>query len=151
MTQLLFSIVRFEARHALAIRLQEAQLRERAHIDEPETLRALEREDSFAFLDAQGAVLACAGLIDLPGWNGQRKFAWALLGERPGPAALLAITRAIRRYLDTCPARRIETSVDCNFPAGVIWASRLGFRCEGRMRGFGFDGADHFLFARAGR
>lgn len=138
----------FARHHGLSIRLQAAQRGSQDQLEDPETLLALEREQSFSFVDERGAVLACAGLIDLAGWGGQRKFAWALLADRPGAASLLRITRAIGGYLDCCPARRIETSVDCGFAAGVIWARRLGFACEGRMRAFGFDGRDHYLFAR---
>ena len=148
MAALPLQIVPFEPDHGREIQLQRAQLGARQQLDGAETLAALEREESFTVIGADGAVLACAGLIDLGGWDGQRKFAWALLAERPGGSVLLAITRAISRHLQACPARRIETSVDCNFAAGIVWAARLGFACEGRMRGYGFDGADHYLFAR---
>jgi hypothetical protein len=140
-------ILPFTAAHGRAIHLQHRQRESRTDLDQFETLRALEQEQSFTLMDG-GEIVACAGLIDFPGWNGQRKFAWALIAPNPGCRRMLVLTRAIKQFLEKCSIRRIETTVDCDFAGGVIWAVRLGFHCEGRMRMFGRDRRDHFLFAR---
>lgn len=141
-----FRLVKFEAWHATALAVQPAQQGDAAAIA-PEDLREVESEQSMTAFDEAGP-FACAGLIAVPGWHGQRMLAWALLGRRLGAARLLFITRAILRALEACPARRIEMTVDSGFPAGILWAARLGFTAEGRMRGYGPDGRDHYLFAR---
>lgn len=90
--------------------------------------------------------MACAGVIEL--WP-QRGYLWALLDRNVGPQ-MLALTRAIRAGLDGLGFRRLEMTVDADFPAGIRWARMLGFHCETPepMRAFTPAGRDCYLFAR---
>jgi len=54
----------------------------------------------------------------------------------------------LRLYHDLFGIRRYQCAVRCDFKSGQRWAEALGFTSEGIMRGYGPDGADHFLYAR---
>jgi hypothetical protein len=43
---------------------------------------------------------------------------------------------------------RMQMSVRVGYHEGWNWAQALGFKCEGIMKKYGTDGADHWLFAR---
>jgi hypothetical protein len=87
--------------------------------------------------------VAAAGLA--PQWDDHAK-AWAMLAD-DAAQHLVAITRAIRRFLDGRPERRIDTAVRTDFAAGHRWARMLGFEREGTMRCW-MGGQDHDLYAR---
>lgn len=90
-------------------------------------------------------VVACAGII--PVWD-NRAAAWAWLGDT-ARHHLVPITRAIVRFLDMQPCRRVEISVDRDFVQAHRWARMLGFHLEaGRMRAYRPDGGDCSLYAR---
>lgn len=93
-----------------------------------------------------GEPVACAGVVEM--WP-NRGHAWALLGDNAGPH-MIAITRAIRAFLDALPLRRVEMAVDPDFPAALRWARMLGFECEtpSPMRAYCPDGRGAYLFAR---
>lgn len=44
--------------------------------------------------------------------------------------------------------RRIQWEVRADYVMGRKWAESLGLTCEGLMRKWGPDGADHYLYAR---
>lgn len=74
--------------------------------------------------------------------------AWALMG-REWRRRAKEITEHVRLRLIEAPFHRLETTVDARFgPPAHAWVKRLGFRCEGLMRGFGTDKTDHWLYAR---
>lgn len=75
--------------------------------------------------DAQGRVLGIAGLLPQ---NPARAVAWALLADRPG-GHLLAMTRRARAGIEQGLKTydRIETFVDPEWPAAVLWVRALGF------------------------
>ena len=89
-------------------------------------------------------VVACAGIV--PYWEG-RVQAWSILSADVGAYAM-GIHRAVRRFLDTYPARRIECSIDPRSETAVRWATRLGFEYEGTMRGYTPSGDTMDLYAR---
>ena len=139
-------LVPFEAEHLREMVFQPAQALESTFMTADEAA-ALEGGASWTAI-ADDVVFGIGGLMDVGGWNGQRKIAWCALRPRPGVANLLAITRAAKAVLDACPARRIEASVKVGFANGQTWARRLGFAWEGIMRGYGQDGGDYHLYAR---
>lgn len=138
--------VPFLAGHLQEMVFQPAQELESTFMT-PEEARVLEHGLAWTAVD-DGAVMGIGGLMDVGGWNGQRKIAWCALRPRLGAGNLLAITRAVKIVLDACPARRIEASVKVGFANGQTWARRLGFVWEGVMRGYGQDGGDYHLYAR---
>lgn len=50
--------------------------------------------------------------------------------------------------MNKTPIRRLQISVRVDLDNGFKWANKLGFVCEGRMRNYGRDGSDYYLFAR---
>ena len=94
--------------------------------------------------EQHGDVLAIAGVT--PQWE-NRALAWALIGDCAGQH-FPSIHKAVRRFLERAPYRRIEASVDVGFEQGHRWIKMLGFEIEGYMRAYRPDGADMLLYAR---
>ena len=44
--------------------------------------------------------------------------------------------------------KRVQTAVRADFKIGLKFASWLGLQNEGLMKHYGFDGSDHFRYAR---
>ena len=64
----------------------------------------------------------------------------------------LVIARAIKKNF-SCLAKqhnikRVQTAVRADFKIGLKFASWLGLQNEGLMKHYGFDGSDHFRYAR---
>lgn len=109
-----------------------------------EQLKDLEAEQSFSgFWD--GRMVVASGVREC--WQ-DRGEAWAFLAGDMGRAALLAVHRAVKRYLDVCPFRRVEAVVDCDYRNAHQWVKMLGFRLEAeRLRAYRPDGGDCALYA----
>lgn len=136
-------VVAYEPEHLERLRLQPAQAYLSGRIGSEYARAMVVDGQSFSALSGD-RVIACAGLIPL--WAG-RAHAWALLAEDAG-RDLLAVHRAVGRFLSLSTVRRIETSVYHEFAAAHRWARLLGFRWEGLMRGYAPDGRDCDLYAR---
>lgn len=89
-------------------------------------------------------VVGIAGLV--PQWE-NRAMAWAMVSRHAG-RHFMQMHRAVQRFLNVSPYRRIEATVDVGFPEGEKWLKMLGFEREGLMRAYRPDGADMILFAR---
>jgi|TARA_R110000765_G_scaffold76518_1_gene149948 hypothetical protein len=139
----MFEVVPFKAEHLAAIQLQSMQ----AHLSNWVTLEegvGLEQSPGYtAFSD--GKPIGAAGVLPL--WMG-RAMAWAFIAKST-PQDFLKGHRVVKKFLDGCHIRRIEMTVDCDFPAAHRWAKMLGFEmeCE-RMKHYSPDGRDCALYAR---
>lgn len=91
-----------------------------------------------------GEIIAALGII--PQWE-NRAVAWGLIGTE-ARRHLLAIHRAVLRFLEMSEYGRIETSVATHFAEGHRWAQMLGFEREGTMRAYTPEGHDCDLYAR---
>lgn len=91
-----------------------------------------------------GSPAFIAGLV--PYW-GLRAEAWAIF--RPGHRKhFYTLHKEVKRYLDTCPFRRIEATVECEFENGHRWIRALGFTLEApRLKLYFPDGKDASLYA----
>jgi RimJ/RimL family protein N-acetyltransferase len=109
----------------------------------PMTKRVLERDGFTAIEDDE--VIACAGVSKVAP---NRAIAWAYVSRDAGPR-MLKVTRAMMRYLEITPYRRIEADVDCDFEEAHRWVRMMGFEleCE-RRRAFTPEGRDCALYAR---
>lgn len=137
-------IVPFRAEHFDRLVVQEAQAYLSRWLPSKANAKALEQTEAYTGL-AGGRVVACAGI--LPCWEG-RAVTWAYLDENAGEH-MLALHRAVKRFLDNCDIKRIEATVDCEFPEGHRWARMLGFELEcKRMRAYRADGGDSALYVR---
>lgn len=135
---------RLTAAHILAVEAQPAQLHGGIAITPQwaESICAL-RGVGWALLE-DGKTIGCGGIIEL--WE-NRAQAWTILSLH-ALGRFRHVHRMVRAVLDDAPWRRIEMDVDAGHEAGVAWAVRLGFSCEGLRRQYTVDGRDVFLFAR---
>ena len=95
---------------------------------------------------ASGEVIAIAGTVEP--WK-ERAVGWAFLSHSSG-AHMLGLTRVVRKYLNECGYRRVETYVDAQFTKGCRWAELLGFRLETPepMPQFTPNGNSAYLYGR---
>lgn len=128
---------------AIAPRLQPAQNDMLYYFSLPGYAEQLEKDESFT-LEADGVVIASAGVSVI--WE-NRAFAWALLTE-DASRHMVALTRAVKRFLSWTPIRRVEAYVDPGFTAGIRWIELLGFRNEGRLEAFSPEGYASLMYAR---
>lgn len=92
-----------------------------------------------------GRTLFCAGVAEY--WTGRAE-SWAILRSSAGNE-MLGITKIVKRFLEVCPIRRIEASIDVDFEQGHRWAKMLGFNLEAAcLKSYFPDGKDCALYAR---
>ena len=131
------------ANDLLAMRLQVSQAYFGPSVTEAYAREICAAGPAFAGVHG-GRVLGAAGL--LPQWDG-RAIAWALLSESAG-SQMLAITRAVKRFLAMQVYRRIDTWAEVDFAPAHRWLELLGFEREARVRAYTPQGADAYLYAR---
>lgn len=136
-------VVPFKREHLRSMVVQQRQAWMMGLLDD-EIYSVLEGSSAFTGFDGE-EVIACAGSFEVaPG----RYQVWAYISDNIG-TRLLWVTRAVERYLEITPYRRIEMDVDCDFKQGHRWARMLGFTMEAeRRRSFTPDGRDCALYAR---
>jgi hypothetical protein len=136
-------IVPFEPWHLEALVLQPAQAFVGAMLEPDYAVALAAAGEAYSGLE-DGRVVGCCGLVPVhPGLAN----AWALLGAC-GPGRFLTIHRAVLRFLECQPVRRIQTTVQSDFAAGHRWARALGFGAEARLEAWGPEGEDHHLYKR---
>ena len=136
-------IVPYKAEHLISVVAQESQAYLSRWIT-PEQSRALEGPYAFSAIDGD-KVLGCAGVVEH--WPG-RGLAWAYLDKDIG-RNMVGVHRAVKRFFEVCPVRRIEAAVDVNFDAGHRWVQMLGFELETvRMKAYRPDGGDCAMYVR---
>jgi RimJ/RimL family protein N-acetyltransferase len=64
----------------------------------------------------------------------------------------ITIAKAVKQNIDYLATsnniKRLQTAVRADFGIGIRFAKWLGFNNEGLMKSYGFDGSDHYRFAR---
>ena len=64
----------------------------------------------------------------------------------------ITIAKAVKQNIDYLATsnniKRLQTAVRSDFGIGIRFAKWLGFTNEGLMKYYGFDGSDHYRFAR---
>ncbi len=94
---------------------------------------------------SDGKPLACAGVHVY--WQGRGE-AWTIFA-RELKSELVLVHRAIKRYLEVCPVKRIEAAVDFEHSVSHRWIKSLGFTLESpRLRAFRADGGDVSMYVR---
>lgn len=89
-------------------------------------------------------ILICGGIqVFYPGHG----TVWGLLAEE-APPYLAAIHYGVKRFLTARSWVRLEASVEKGFAPGCRWLELLGFRFEGEMPGYGFDGETHLRYGK---
>ena len=94
------------------------------------------------------APIASAGMKII--WNGVAE-GWVLATSKVWNHPLV-IARAIKKNFARLARenniKRVQTAVRADFKIGLKFASWLGLENEGLMKHYGFDGSDHFRYAR---
>lgn len=135
------TVVELEEHHLLALDLQPRQAALGVQLGDPRHRADLLQFEGYAGIQ-EGRVVCTAGAIpESPG----RALVWALLAGR---LPMVAVHRAVLRWIEAQDIRRMETWVQVGHRAGERWAEMLGFEREGCMRAFLPDGADAWLYAR---
>lgn len=137
-------VVPFEPEHLDRLELQYAQLGALEVLGNPSYAISLKKAGPAFSAVIDDEIIAALGII--PQWQ-NRAIAWGLIGAKAN-RHLLAVHRAVKRFLNMTEYRRIETSVAVNFAEAHRWAQMLGFEREGTMRAFTPDGQDCDLYAR---
>jgi len=93
-------------------------------------------------------ILGVAGLSPL--WNGVAQ-AWVVVGLGVKKHRFF-LHRNVLKYLDilakTHSLRRIQATVPCFSDGNLSWIESLGFELESKLKGFGPDGKDHFMYRK---
>lgn len=136
-------LVPYIAEHLFMLKAQEAQQYLAKHMDDK---YAKDLEATLAWTGFVGErVIGCFGVA--PMWT-HRALLWSYMDQSAG-RHLVSVHKAVMRYLEVTPYRRIEAEVDCEFEQGHRWLRMLGFQLEAeRMRGYRIDGGDSALYAR---
>lgn len=127
-----------------ALTLQPAQALSTEDMLRPEYPIELQKAGPCFTVTRVGEVVACIGVVWKYPTHGH---AWAMLSVEAG-CCMLGITRGVRRWLRFHNTGRIETAVDCDFPAAIRWVEMLGFEREGKMRAWSPDRRDCYLYAQ---
>jgi hypothetical protein len=92
--------------------------------------------------------IASAGMKII--WNGVAE-GWVLATSKVWNHPIV-IARAIKKNFARLARenniKRVQTAVRADFKIGLKFASWLGLQNEGLMKHYGFDGSDHFRYAR---
>jgi hypothetical protein len=129
MRNLMFSegLVAFKAEHLLRIAIDENNSDYREMVDSGVAKR-LEGEQSVSFM-RNGYPVGCGGICEI--WNG-RGHSWSVFSKR-SLHCQTGLIRAMNRWIAWQLKnhwRRIEASVDIDFPKGKKRLELLGFRLE---------------------
>jgi hypothetical protein len=93
---------------------------------------------------ADARIVAIAGLLttftDAETGAPCQAYCWAVLAERIGVSAHLAMTRGFRDLLAVQPHRRIEAACHADRPEELRWLLAIGFQPLTIKHGFGADG-----------
>jgi hypothetical protein len=139
------NVVDFDPAHLAVLDEQyaTAYLRQFQYAEDYARLREASQHAYTGMVD--GRPVVCGGITHW--WNGVGEM-WAVFSKDAGPH-MVASVRAAKRILDMANCHRVSAAVDATFVPGQRLVRALGFGIEGRMRGYGPDGRDYFLYARA--
>lgn len=138
--------VPFNPEHLRLIEVQESQLPDLMRVSPQEVSELAKGREAWSGF-VGGRCLGAAGIIDVPGWP-NRSVAWAIFG-RDIRQFMVSGFRFIKSVVDSCPRRRIEMTVECDFKQGHRFAKMLGFTVEApRMVAYSHYGTDMALYAK---
>jgi hypothetical protein len=133
----------FHVEHLKRLQLQPAQAWCTPHLQGDLLEWLSEIDDAWtAFVDDEPILVG--GLCHF--WPG-RAVVWSYVAASAGPH-MVALTRAVERFLDLKAPRRTEAYVDAEFDAGHRWVTLLGFEREGYLKAFTPTGGDQVLYSR---
>lgn len=137
-------MVNYKAEHLDQIVEQKATAYLRAYIT-PDHMRELEKSKMSYTGIVNGRVVFCAGVIEY--WPGRGE-AWTFI-DGDCKKEFYAIHKIVKRFLEVCPVKRVEATVDVGFEQGHRWVKNLGFKLEAPvMKSYMPGGGDSSLYAK---
>lgn len=136
------TVERFKVEHVQRMEFQDAQS-DAALVTVPYLESLRDGGPGATILDAQGRVICCAGLLELP----EASHLWCFISCHAAPH-MLSIYRGARRLLSVAASPVVATSV-CGFEPGCRLLKMLGFQWRERLVGVGAHGEDHDFYVRA--
>lgn len=138
------TVERFHPDHLREIDLQPAQRDTAAAFDDAEYMTALCSGLAGTLRDASGAVVACAGVVEVDDGS----IGWAFLSRDAG-RHMVAVVRMARRIMETA-AMPILSSAACSFPQGCRMLEILGFERQPEpVEGVSLQAGPHYLYVRS--
>jgi hypothetical protein len=123
--------------------VQSSQVQQVSHL--PASYASVARLPGIAMTVRDGdRILLCGGILPTAPKMG---VLWAVLSERAG-GRMVWLHRAVQRFIELEPLRRLEATVEEGFPAGCRWLELLGFEHEGPMPGYGTNGETHIRYGK---
>lgn len=140
-----FEVVKFEPKHLNELVEQNEMEHMKTFFSEAQKQTLAASPFAFSGIAPDGRVVVCAGVSVL--WE-NRGAAWTVFNPHCR-REFLCIHNAVRRFLESCPLRRIEAAVDYGFERGHRWIKLLGFSVETeRAKAYLPSGNDATLYAR---
>jgi hypothetical protein len=137
-------LVDFRPEHAKCIELQPGQAYMKELIDDDYCQSLLEAGPAYTLIE-DGKVLAVGGISLI--WEG-RGLMWSLISDGLHGAQFFRMHRITKRFLDLHPMRRIEITVDHQWPQAHRWAKLLGFKHEAYLPKYAPNGLDADQYVR---
>lgn len=137
------TVERFKPEHLREIELQPAQREAAAAWDDAEYMAAITGGAAGTLRNASGAVIACAGVVEVDGGS----IAWAFLSRHAG-RHMVELVRAARRLIDVAP-RPVMSTAACGFPQGCRLLEMLGFERQPEpVEGVSLQAGPHYVYVR---
>lgn len=138
-------VVKLKAEHFEQLLAQKENEKMRPYFNEAAIKDLEAREHSYSIITATGRVIFCGGLSVY--WH-NRCEAWGVF-DHQCREYFVAIHKAVVKFLNELPVRRVEATTYVGFAAGHRWLKLLGFTLEAPlMRAYSPAGADLSLYAK---
>lgn len=139
------NVVPFMPVHLKEVSLYKYMSFTQQYLQDPEYLQLLMQGPCFSGI-VDGKAIICSGMIQV---GMGRYHAWGLLTEETS-RYMLHIFRAMSKFLNENPKKRIEATVLHDFKAAHRLMEMLGFENEtpNGMKAWGDDGKTYSLYAR---
>lgn len=143
------TIVKFELKHLDAIKMREPDRSEVAGIPHFRKVCELYEKNGGAYtlLSPEGVVCIAGVAPVIPGVG----TAWSVTSDlvRKYPKTYYKSTKQFMAAIASdWRLHRLQATTLVKNRTAIRWLEHLGFKREGRMRKYGADGADHYLYAR---
>lgn len=137
------NVMPFQPRHLWEVDLQESQARIFSFVNLDYALLLARSGPAITVFDGD----ECMGSCGIASTGSSGAILWGSVSRKAG-LRMVGIYRVVERFISSVNVRRIEATVEVGFDPGCRFLSLLKFECEGLMRCYGVDGADHYRYAR---
>ncbi len=137
-------VVKFKAEHWDQLTEQESMAYLSQFITE-ESKKAMESQEFSYTAFAGERPICCAGVVELYKGRGE---AWIII-DKTCRKEFLSLHNEVKKFFETCSMRRVEATVDVDFPQGHRWMRALGFELETPiMKSYRPNGKDASMYVK---